>query len=119
MSHFADLFSQNLTMSEHLAPVMNTHMGQAHFAGTGPDNKTCRECAKWYRKWDTGKASPHVYKGRGKGVLYLQPAHCNHPILNKAGNYVPHDALACRLFAQEESPPASTRPDRRFKQKSD
>ncbi len=24
-----------------------THRGMAHFAGTGPSGKTCRECANW------------------------------------------------------------------------
>ena len=48
------LFTEHLTMPETLKPVLSTHLGQAHFGGTGPKGKTCRHCEKWYLLDDNG-----------------------------------------------------------------
>lgn len=111
------VLSTHMTMKEHLDPILRTKPGQAHIAGTGPDGATCRECAKWHNRseGDADEVDDYRYRGEGKGILYLQPAKCNHRIMGKADKRVPHDAGACRLFVASENPPPTQRPDRRFK----
>lgn len=111
-------YTDHLTAPDNLEPVLRTHLGQAHFAGTGPDNKTCRQCDHWHSVDGEGRRTPPRYRGRGKGTLYLQPVHCRFPIANKADRRVPHDAEACRLFEENADAPAASRRDKRFKVKA-
>lgn len=108
------LFTDHLTMGEQLRPVRQTSLGQAHFGGTGPEGKTCRECRKWYCVSQEGHRKDPEYKGDGGKVLYLQPAHCNHAIANKAYRLIPHDALSCMFFDEADGPPTKSRRDKRF-----
>lgn len=110
-----ELFTENLTMRETLEPILKTHLGQAHFAGTGPAGKTCRECAKWFPVDEEGNRREFKYAGHNTGWLELCPARCNHPIMNKADRNDPHDAEACRLFAPADAPPVHGRADKRRK----
>lgn len=110
----------------HLKPLpehdrlMRTFIGQAHIAGTGPDGKTCRECALWgvMKRVDgeaiiappghfaiSNKASPGALK-RGK---------CNFAIRGKSGRRIPHTALACRFFQGAENPPPPVKSDENSK----
>ena len=117
MARIEELFTPHLTMPETLEPILRTHLGQAHIAGTGPEGKTCRECSHWFNRDGNGRLCAAKYQGDGSGTLHLQGARCNRPILNKADRLVPHNADACRLFEQEESPPPASRPDKRFKRR--
>ena len=109
------LFTEHLTMVETLAPVIGTAMGQAHFAGTGPKGRTCRECAHWQIRNAKGEKVAYQYKGNGTPkVLEILSAHCTYPIANKANNRVPHGAASYRLFKPADSPPPATRRDRRY-----
>lgn len=73
------------------ALARHTHAGQAYFAGTGPDGKTCRECALWnmngYKKTD--KLLKKGSCEKGTGVVF------------------DHDAFACKYFSQNQNPPAA------------
>lgn len=104
------LFTEHLTMPEHVALLRDTALGQAHIAGTGPEGKTCRECAKWFNVNRAGDRVDHMYTAPGEDLVEVRPALCHHPIANKAYRRVPHDAKACRFFKQEDEPPVARRP---------
>lgn len=58
--------AEHLTRNEGHRHLEKTHLGQAHLAGTGPDNRTCRECKHWYctRENSVGDRVPfHPYEG--------------------------------------------------------
>lgn len=110
------LFTDHLTAGENLVSIRQTHLGQAHFAGTGPSGKTCRECTKWQmRDMDDQRIAYRYTGGDRRGWLAIGPAKCVHPILNKADRLIPADAGACRFFDQSDLPPAPYRRDGRFK----
>jgi hypothetical protein len=78
-----------------------SHPGMAHFAGTGPQGKTCRECVFWAH-------GPHDYRAKnGKYRGLIEPAKCNkyQQITTQAGAKVPDEAMSCRYFEQNEAPP--------------
>lgn len=74
--------------------IRKTYAGQAHFAGTGPEDKTCRLCKYWL---DEGRAASGI----------LKPAKCGRfkEMTGKHGNAVPHQAPACKYFVENEKPP--------------
>jgi len=45
----------------------NTYLGQAHLAGTGPTNKTCRECRFWHVMEQYRAAPPRVLRQDEQG----------------------------------------------------
>lgn len=109
-----ELFTRHLTHSENIEGVECTHLGQAHFANTGPVGKTCRECSFWGKRKlnDDGRleASNPEYEGSASDdLMHLRNAPCNYEIMNKATKYVPHDAGACRLFNQSSNSPVASR----------
>lgn len=70
--------------------------GIAHWAGSGPEGKTCRECTFW--------SCSKSYK-RNEGQL--EPRRCRKfPRLSGGtlGAGVPHDTAACKWFGQAASP---------------
>ena len=91
-----NLFTAHLTMEDHLAPIRETHLGQAHFAGTGPEGKTCRQCFYWQPQ---RRGTTILYEGDGS-VMHLCSGKCCYPILNKADRLIPHEARSCRLFEE-------------------
>jgi hypothetical protein len=67
-----------------------TFKGMAHFAGTGPEGKTCRECEHW--QWNSRRSESGA----------PQPASCakwkqlmGSP---RDGMAIPHSAKACKYF---------------------
>jgi len=112
------LFSDHLTAADFDHPIRETFLGQAHIAGTGPDGKTCRECAHWHQ-WKFSKAKndyvpcPPGFYGKRHKITPLEPkkAYCNRPILNKAKRLIPHAAKSCRLFEQAEQPLPARKPE--------
>jgi hypothetical protein len=79
-----------------------SHPGMAHFAGTGPRLKTCRECAFWAHK-------PYDYRAKnGKFRGLILPATCNkyRQMTQQVGDKIPDDAAACKYFEENPSPPA-------------
>ncbi|MCK1671064.1 hypothetical protein [Bradyrhizobium sp. 150] len=79
-----------------------SHKGMAHFAGTGPNGRTCRECIHWdhfngsYRKTDgrISKAPCKMFTELTRGTK---------------GMPVPDDAMACRYFEFNSSAPEKYR----------
>lgn len=66
-----------------------THAGQAFWAATGPDGKTCRECSEWM---STGYLA-------SSGLLKDSPCDKYARMMNcTAGPAVPHYAKACKYF---------------------
>lgn len=110
------LFSEHLTGAKFDSPIRQTFLGQAHIAGTGPQDKTCRECVFWrtigHRKeggvWVEYEKAPAYFGKTHKATpCELKKQRCTRPILNKAKRQIPHYAPSCRLFEQrDESPPA-------------
>lgn len=99
------------------AAIAATHLGQAHLAGTGPQGKTCSDCAFWHlwkrvkvdgvlqvTKADPGNFSDKHEKTPGA----RKDALCNKPILNKARRKVPPHASACRFFTPRNAPEKAT-----------
>lgn len=74
--------------------------GMAHFAGSGPETKTCRECAFWAH-------NNNYYSKRGKHHGLIRPARCRkyRALTNTDGGQVPGDAAACRHFEQAQVVP--------------
>lgn len=97
---FAKAGNPFLHRSEFDAKIEATHLGQAHYAGTGPDGTTCRQCQHfvspgYYSKFD---------KKRG-GTL--KEGRCHAPIPHKARRRFPHTAASCLLFSENPNPPAT------------
>jgi hypothetical protein len=95
MTLFRDPLSEKLTHEPLLKrQALATHPGMAHFAGTGPDNMTCRQCLHW---------AHHAYDYRSKTGKYhglIKPAPCRKykAITGKEGDDVPDDAPSCKYF---------------------
>lgn len=89
-----------------------THVGQVHFAGTGPKGRTCREC-KFYGQ--NAKRWPDYYEA-GASRDQLMQATCGKPMPGKVRRKFPHSALACSLFEPIDNPPPVNRPKEGTKQ---
>lgn len=72
--------------------------GMAHFAGTGPEGTTFRECEFWKSK---------KYKRSG-GVLNARRCR-KYPRLSQGvhGAGVPHSTASCRWFEASSNPPVA------------
>lgn len=99
-----DFNPHHTTISDIDAKARIAHKGQAHFAGTGPARKTCRQCQFW--QFTT------YYAVSGAHMGSLKPGKCHKRTMlmrGKVGESVPHDARACRYFDEKtEAPPAKT-----------
>lgn len=102
------------------ALLAETHPGQAHWAGSGPDGKTCHGCAEHWgalRRWD-----PKANGGEGELVaqrpsydpvtLALKPIPCHKRtrVMGSRGQPVPNNCAACRFFTENPSPPPLVKP---------
>jgi hypothetical protein len=76
----------------HKHPRLNITLvsGQAHFCGTGPPGRTCRQCTHWWHD-----LSGYDHKG------FIKPARCRQftALTNQLGARVPADTPACKYFA--------------------
>ena len=96
MSLYKDHLSSKLTEPNKLlgAQARMTQPGQAHFAGTGPANMTCRQCEHWDHK-------SYEYRSKsGKFRGLIKPACCRKfkALTGMSGAPVPDDAPACKYF---------------------
>ena len=64
--------------------IANTLPGMAHFAGTGPADKTCGDCAYWVAILRTAKMQCQKYTQMTKAK----------------GKPSPHTTWACRYFVE-------------------
>jgi hypothetical protein len=80
-----------------------TYPGMAHFATTGPENTSCRECVFW------GAGARHDYYalgGKPGGALKPHPcAKYRTMMRGEQGPGVPHDAPSCKYFEASTEPP--------------
>jgi hypothetical protein len=67
-----------------------TWKGMAHFAGTGPRGRTCRECLSWDWRAERRLANGHLKEARCKKFSENSQG--------KKGRKVPDNAEACRHF---------------------
>jgi hypothetical protein len=91
-----------LHQTEWDSKFQQTHLGQAHIAGTGPEGKTCRECKFYGSKL---KVWPDYYTS-GQARNQLKQAPCGNPIPGKSSRKFPHYARSCSLFDQAAEVPA-------------
>ena len=76
-----------------------TAHGMAFWAGSGPEDRTCRECKLWgwyrpHKRTEEGALRPRccaAYRAMNQGVQ---------------GGGVPHDIPACKYFRPTDEPPA-------------
>lgn len=102
MTLFQDPIQDHLTAAPADAMARASYPGMAHFAGTGPRGKTCRECMFW-------EHGPHDYRSKnGKYRGLIEPARCMRyrQITLQEGQKVPDEAMACKYFDQNAEPPA-------------
>lgn len=93
-----------VTDSAFEAQRLRTWPGMAHFAGTGPQFKTCRECSFW----NNNGADPGYYAQGGKHKGTIKPRECARYTQLMAGAHgpaVPHGASACKHFVVDTEPP--------------
>jgi hypothetical protein len=78
-----------------------TYAGMAHWAGSGPSDKTCRECVYWVHYHNQYHSKNGPYQGK------LQDARCTKylDLMGHVGMAFPDDAKACMFFEQAENPP--------------
>jgi hypothetical protein len=82
-----------------------SHAGMAHFATTGPEGKTCRECTHWQKtRTDKILNLPPRY-ARSGGALAPRSCKGFRALTKKRGGKVPHDTLACRYFVAGDHEP--------------
>jgi len=77
--------------------VRRTHAGMAHWAGTGPRGKTCRECKFW------------EFDGYLVSTAQLKSTTCGKYAAMMGGHdgpRVPHHAPSCKYFQGLTDPPA-------------
>ena len=87
--------------------MRKTHTGMAHFAGTGPEGRSCRECAHWMFKSDG------YYSKSGKFANQIKPHRCakfSQLSAGRAGDAVPANASACKYFEAAPIARAAVRP---------
>ena len=84
----------------------HTPPGMAHWAGSGPKAKTCRECEYWTggrERYATAKTGDHA-------ANELKPGQCAKykQITGKLHGRIPHRTPACKHFNAADKPPAIT-----------
>jgi hypothetical protein len=112
------LFDQRLTRGHEphtAATIEASRPGMAHFAGTGPEGRTCRECVHWSRRWASIEVDESVEAGDFKRELgVLKARRCRkfwRMSSHQRGKGLPPDTLACRHFEENpNAPPAVKEP---------
>lgn len=71
-----------------------TYAGMAHWAGSGPISRTCRECKYWM-------FARRYYSANGKHAGQLKDEACDKYrtlMSGELGPAIPHNARACKYF---------------------
>lgn len=90
----------NHLTKDRLSPLASrTHRGMAHFAGTGPRGKTCRECKYW-------AACNGYYAKSSRHGDTLKPSPCLQfrKLTGGEGPGIPGSAPACKYFDPAKDP---------------
>lgn len=96
-----DNLSEKLTTVPIDTLVRQSFSGMAHFAGTGPNGRTCRECIFFNH-------GPYDYRAKnGKYRGEILPADCKkyQQITQCKGDAVPDVAAACKYFDENPAIP--------------
>jgi hypothetical protein len=101
MTLFKKTISDHMTAAPHDRTARMSYPGQAHFGGTGPALKTCREC----RHWGDGKPDYHSRTGKYHGLIRPAPCAKFRALMHEIGGKVPDDAPSCRYFEQADVVP--------------
>lgn len=84
------------------AQIAASHAGMAHFAATGPQGATCREC----KFWNHTKHDYHAKGGKHRGAIKDVPCNKYRSLMGgRVGAKVPASAQACKYFDRNETPP--------------
>ena len=99
---------EHLTADKNTSKALITHKGMAHFAGTGPTDKSCREC--W--NWKISGLSHAYYSKHGKHGPTLKDHPCQkfRALTGSKGPDVPHESIACKYFESSDTPPSINDP---------
>jgi hypothetical protein len=81
----------------------NTWAGMAHFAGTGPPGKTCRECEHWAHAGYNANGT--IMRAACEKFQKMMPAAKQQPF--------PHYLRACKYFVSNPRAPTVHRGDAR------
>jgi len=102
MTLFKDALSDHLTESTHDRAARATFPGMAHFAGSGPRGRTCRECIFWAHQKNDYRSKNGKYGG------LIKPAPCRkyQTFMRDQGGAIPDDAAACKYFDENSAPPS-------------
>lgn len=73
--------------------IADSYPGMAHFAGTGPKGRRCRDCAFWAGGENTKASRPRVKAAPCAKFRHLTRA---------AGKPVPARAWSCKYFQEAE-----------------
>lgn len=81
-----------------------TFPGMAHFAKSGPEGFTCRQCVSW--TGCGGESGYYAKKGMYGGMIKPRSCHQYKTLMQgDIGPGVPHTAGACKYFSENRSPP--------------
>lgn len=89
--------------AEQRAMIGGTAAGMAHWAGTGPVGKTCRECEFLYGVTAFGAER---YPPRDAGELRARRCHKRTLLSGVEGEPIHPSSSACRYFVENPKPPA-------------
>jgi hypothetical protein len=97
-SHLTNMFA-NVSAGQQ----RQTHKGQAHWAGSGPEGKSCRECKFFLPQGRYASGSPSRAMGE------LKPGRCRKAaqLTGRQTAAFTYRAIACKYFEQNDKPPAS------------
>lgn len=73
--------------------------GMAHWAGSGPPSRSCRECKFWEENGYYAKSSFHGQT--------LKPGHCkqySRMMQGTVGGRIPHETASCKYFEASDAP---------------
>ena len=103
-------------MTSHLTvldPVLEKHIavtppGMAHWAGTGPDGTSCRQCLFF--------ASNGYYSANSKHGDTLKPSPCKQyqKMMNRIGPPIRYETASCKYFEPNPTPPSIKQPESKF-----
>jgi hypothetical protein len=94
-------------LSDEERRISETFIGQAHIAGTGPAEKTCRECAFFGVVTDFLAIDPPGYEGIAAfpEQMRMRSARCHKGLSGQAARNIPPIAKACVYFEQRSPVP--------------
>jgi hypothetical protein len=88
---------------------LSTPVGMAYFAGTGPKERICRECASF-----TVPAGLRSHPNKGGRLRRCRCAEFKRQKGGERGAAIDHDNRACKYFSPSDNPPPITEKPKSF-----